>query len=469
MSLSEFGKQYFARLAAETTGAELDRTDEYVETFGDIDGARLLDDLEGWFARFIRPTFDGDLAVLALWAVHTHLVTELRTTPRLQLDSSMPGSGKTTVLDHFSRLCYKPILMASAPSAALIPRALETSMRTLLFDEVDRTLRPDAPATSDVIPIINSGYRFGAHRPVLLPVKGGGWDLAEMSTYAPVALSGNAPNLADDTKSRTMRILLMPDIDGRVEDSDWEIIEDDANALHDRIADFAESVRDQVKGMQVDLPAGCIGRSKEKWRPLKRVALAAGGRWPSVTDTLIERDLAELAAERDAGLRTLPPGMVLVTDLFHVWPDTEELVPTVDLVAKLIEYNADYWGPHSAYGKALTEKRFGKLLGQAAKVTSQRPGGRGPRGFFRHQLTQAWTRISPFIAGASGYPGSPGTNDAAYASLTACTGPKGGCTGSEPTLFKPPTGPGRCTECGFHVATQGHGDNCSAKQFGESA
>jgi len=298
-----------------------------------VDGAVLLDDLEAWFGRFVCVTFEGDLALLALWVVHTHLIGELRTTPRLQLDSTMPESGKTTVLDHFDRLCYRstgPI--SSPPSEALIPRMLERSMRTILLDEVDRTLRPDAPSTPVLLSILNSGYRSGAKRPVLIGAAGG-WEAREMSTFAPVALAGNAPNLPDDTRSRTIRVLLMPDLDGTAEDSDWEYIEDDAKALHQRIESFADAVREGVKGLAVDLPTECIGRAKERWRPLKRVAVAAGGRWPDLADELIARDLAEIAAQREAGLRALPPGMVALNDLAVIWSADEPFMPTRRMVS----------------------------------------------------------------------------------------------------------------------------------------
>jgi hypothetical protein len=383
-----------------------------------IDGAELLDDIETWFRRFIRVTFDGDLAVLALWTVHTHLVEELRTTPQLQLDSVLPESGKTTVLDHFSRLCRDAVLISSSPSQALIPRMLEDKLRTLLLDEIDRTLRPDGPGTPDLLAVVNSGYRSGATRPVLVPVQGGGWETAEMSTYAPVAMAGNYPNLPDDTVSRCIRILLMPDLDGTVEDSDWEEIEDDAHELRRRIERFANQVREQVKGMKVPLPDGCISRTKEKWRPLKRVAVAAGGRWPDIADGLIRSSVAELHAEREAGLRNLPPGLVLLTDLYKVWPDdlysADGLVPTKDLVSMLVGHNPDYWGPDSNYGKALTEHRFGKLVSKSARVTSTRVGGGGPRGFRRGQFKQAWRRlgIDANPSGPSGQSGQTGTSGA---------------------------------------------------------
>jgi Protein of unknown function (DUF3631) len=391
----------------------IDRSDELREWYAEDNpnGAEVLADTVAWYGRFIRVTDPDDLNLLALWTVHTHLVVELYTTPRLQVDSVIFGSGKTTVLDHLQRLCEKPVQAATLSSPALIPRLLESEMRTLLLDEVDRSLHPDKPGVGELIGIINSGYRYGATRPVLVPVKGGGWEAREMSTYAPVAMAGNSPNLPADTVSRAIRILLMPDLDGTVEDSDWELIEGDADHLRADIAAWAESVRESVKGSVVELPAGCIGRSKEKWRPLKRVAVAAGGDWPAIVDGLITKSLAEDEAEREAGLNTQPPGMVMMTDLFTIWPDGETFMPTRELVQKLIIHNPDYWGAQSGYGKPLTETRLGRLVTQAAKVTSIRRGGVPPRGYLRSQLHPVWRRLGIAPLKQPDEPDEPGEPD----------------------------------------------------------
>ncbi len=370
---------------------------------------KLLDDTEAWLARFIAMPDPEDYKLLVLWTISTHLAVELYTTARLLIDSTMPGSGKTTVLEHLAHLCWMPVQAASISSPALLVRLLQGGVRTLLIDEVDRSLNPKKPGVEDLIGIINSGYKRGATRPVLVPAKGGNWEVREMPTFCPVAMAGNSPYLPDDTKSRSIRILLMPDLDGVVEDSDWEQIEGDAQALRDRIIAFADDHRATV-ARDVDLPKGCVGRSKEKWRPLKRVAVAAGGRWPSVVDQLILRGLSEDDHERDAGLRALPPGMVLMTDLHSIWPDDDDLLPTRDLVAKLVGHNPEYWGVTSGYGKALTEQRFGRLVTQASKVTSQRTGGRGPRGYMKSQFTGVWHRlgIGRPETGASGGTGATG-------------------------------------------------------------
>jgi 5S rRNA maturation endonuclease (ribonuclease M5) len=370
--------------------------DEFVEIQGvkvEIpNGADLIEAVANWYNRFIACDKE-DLHILALWTIHTHLAEECHTSPRLLLDSAMPGSGKTTVCDHMTRLACNAVHFASLSSPALLVRILQGGIRTLLIDEADRALSPDKPGVGELVAVINSGYRVGATRPVLTPQKGGGWQHEEMPTFAPVVLAGNSPRLADDTRSRCIRILLMPDLDGLIEDSDWEYLDEEAKELHDIIVAWADSVRDNVKSLKVDLPEKCRARSREKWRPLKRVAVQAGGDWPEITDELIERDLAEEAADREDGLRNLPPAVVVMTDLYEIWPDGVAFMGTVDLVKKLAFHNPEQWSEFSTYGKRLTGTRLGRMITQVAKVHSTRVEHNGVRGYRRADLEPAWHRL----------------------------------------------------------------------------
>ena len=348
----------------------------------------VLTDVRAWLARFISVPDEIDLDMLALWAAHTHVALETYSTPRLVLDSTMPGSGKTTVLEHMQRLCYSPIQAASISSPALLARMLSKGIRTILIDEVDRSLDPKKPGVEDLIAILNSGYKRGATRPVLVPGKAGDWDVDEMSTYAPVAMAGNSPHLPDDTRSRSIRVLLMPDLYGVVESSDWEEIEPDAQDHAEALANAMEGAREFVRTVRPDLPKGCVGRMKEKWNPLKRVAAAAGGEWPAIVDRLIERDIQEVEMEREEGLMKLPPQMVMLMDLYAVWPEHEPFVNTNDLVSRLIQSNPDYWDAGSAYGRALTVQRLGRTLVQV-KIKSSK-NSRDQRGYARADFLKSW-------------------------------------------------------------------------------
>lgn len=359
------------------------------ESRGDV----LLDDLRDHLATYIRTVSEFDLDLLTVWTLHTYLVRETRTTPRLQLDSPMPGSGKTTTCEHIQNLAFDPVLMAMVSSSALLARMLAERPRTLILDEADRALNPDKDGVADLLAVINSGYKFGASRPVLVPGKGGEWQVREMSTFSPVVIAGNAPNLPEDTRSRIIRVLLLPDLEGQVAESDWELIEDDVAALKERIVAWTDSVREFVASTRPPLPAGIVGRFREKWLPLRRVAEAAGGRWPAAVDAMAIADREQWIADKEDGLITERPHMLLLRDLATVWPKGKSFVPTADLLDRLAFENPSAWGDDNKLGKALTAQRLGRMMTSGFRVNSARPHTQGPRGYVLADLREPMIRL----------------------------------------------------------------------------
>jgi hypothetical protein len=374
-------------------------------------GAGIIGEVRAWFARYVSTVNADDLDLLALWAVHTHLVDVTYSTPRLIIDSPVPGSGKTTTLEHLGRLCVNPVQMAAISSSALLVRILQNGMRTLLIDEVDRTLDPKKETTGELVAILNSGYKKGGTRPVLEPDKAGGFKTVEMPTFAPVAMAGNSPNLPDDTRSRSIRVLLMPDTDGTIEESDWEWIEDDATALRDRIAAWANRVRESVKATRPELPEQVKNRARERWSPLKRVAVACGGDWPAVVDRLAAADIEEEALTREEGLVIARPHVVVLEHLAAIWTDKATFLSTEEVIRRLISHDPDMWGNGSSFGKALTAQRLGRMLSQNYRVHSDRLDRTGPRGYLLATLAPVFRRfhLTPGKqTGASGASGETG-------------------------------------------------------------
>lgn len=355
--------------------------------------AALLDDIRDHLATYIAVMDPMELDLLTLWTAHTHVCSETRTTPRLLLDSTMPGSGKTTTLEHIQRLAHKTVLMSSISSVPLLARLLKDGPVTILIDEVDRSLDEKNPNCSELLAVINSGYKVGATRPTLVPSKDNGWEVVEMSTFGPVAMAGNSPNLPGDTRSRSIRILLMPDVDGIIEDSDWEDIEDAVEALAQRLSDCMEAVRSRIAESRPELPDGCRGRMREKWRPLARVADVAGGHWPSSVGYLIEKDLSEVAAELADEATKRPPAVILLDDLRQVWPEGELFLRTSTILEKLAAARPDYWGLSSRSGQRITAQRFGRMVSQAGKIHSSK-NPMGQRGYWRADFESVWRRTS---------------------------------------------------------------------------
>jgi hypothetical protein len=366
----------------------------------------VLNEVRSWFERFVTVIDDTDLDLLTVWAAHTYLVIETYTTPRLIIDSPVPGSGKTTVLEHLERLCNHPVQVASLSSPALLVRILDAGLRTILIDEADRSLRPDKPDVADLLAVLNSGYKRGATRPVLVPVKGGSWAAKEMPTYSPVAMAGNDPNLPDDTKSRSIRVLLMPDIDGSAEESDWELYEEESRALGELLAAWADVIRDDVRANRPTMPEGVRGRARERWSPLKRVAVAAGGDWPELVDRLAVQDVERLTNEREEGIVQQRPHITLLTHIYEVWRGDEGFVATTELIDRLVVEHPESWGELSAFGKRLTAQRLGRMLTKFG-VHTCRPDSEGPRGYTRASFSTAMRRMGVTLPNKPAEPAEP--------------------------------------------------------------
>jgi hypothetical protein len=349
-----------------------------------------LGEIRQWLARFICTVDDTDLDLLVLWSGHTHLVMELYTSPRLILDSPVPGSGKTTTLEHLERLCHHPVQMASLSSPALLTRMLDAGMRTVLIDEADRSLDPKKEGIADLIAVLNSGYKRGGTRPVLVPRKDG-WTVNEMPTYSPVVMAGNNPNLPEDTRSRSIRVLLMPDIDGTAEESDWELLDEQARELGERLATWADGVRDEIRTTRPPLPDVVKGRARERWLPLMRVAVAAGGRWPAVVEELSIKDVHRIASEREEGIVQERPAVLLLRHINQAWRGDETFITTDELIDRLAFTHPDAWGEASPFGKRLTPQRMGRMLVTAYNIHSDRLDGK--RGYLLVNLVSVFRRF----------------------------------------------------------------------------
>lgn len=98
--------------------------------------------------------------------------------------------------------------------------------------------------------------------------------------------------------------------------------------------------------------------------------------------------------DRQDGLVTERPAVLLLKHLAEVWPPGETFVPTVSLLKLLVSAHPDVWGAEGPLGKSLTAHRFGRMLAQSYLVNSTRPNSDGPRGYTSSGLSRAWGRMN---------------------------------------------------------------------------
>ena len=317
----------------------------------------LLADLEAWFQAHIHTRSEDAYIVLALWTVHTHVLDQQATTPRVAVTSPVPGCGKTTVLEHLERLTPNP-LMGSHATPALIARVVGSDRPTLLLDETDNLLDPKREGVGDLVSILNSGYRKGGVRPTLIPAKGGGWDVSELPTYAAVALAGIGDHLPDSLRTRCIVIELDRAQPGEIQHTDWDEIEPQAHALRDQVTAWAE------QGLTTPKPKidGLHGREREVWLPLLHVAAAAGDDYLARARTAY-RNFVDDANDNES-LRPQSQQVQLLADLRAIHDDLRQpadFVASSELADLLADHNPDTFGMDARYGQ-IKPKRLARLM-----------------------------------------------------------------------------------------------------------
>jgi hypothetical protein len=365
----------------------------YVPDDGDADrlvGLELLDAVSAHLQRHVIFMTADDADYLALWALHTHVGLKLGTTPRLCLNSPMPGAGKTTCLDHLKRLCFAPMLAANATPAAIAAATADGPV-TILLDEVDRMLRPDSAVAPDLLSTINSGYRVGSSKTIRVPDGNGGWVNREMPSFGYVAMAGNSPKLPDDTLSRSYEVMLYPDEAGRAEDSVWE--DQEFTEKVDRLGKWLHLWADEISiptRNEVKLPDGCNGRFREKWLPLVRLATAAGGRWVDLVYNLTEDDIDSVRRDREDGLMDSRPHILLVKDILALWPENQEFWSTQSMVPTLKLNEPDRWGSSGSFPTGLTDVRVARMLkGFKIRPVRENSDKNSKRGYRRSDFDRA--------------------------------------------------------------------------------
>lgn len=352
-----------------------------------------LDDVHAWLTRFVVPTTPSDLDALTLWAAHTHTLDRAGASMRLVLTSAFPESGKTTALEHLERLTCDPVLIANAPTSAYAARVAHR--RTLLVDEADTHVGGKGDGAA-LFGIINAGYRPSGRYGVLgKDPESGEWVATDLPVFGAVALAGIAPDLPAAFLTRCVTVHLSPDSDGEAEETVWEDIGDEADKVGAELAAWAGSA-ELLEGES--MPEGAKGRMRELWRPMKRLAVAAGGDWPERCDALIQRVLEDRELDREEGVNCLPPHVLIVRDIFGVWhivdPEGTGFGGTYDMVQALQVHNPEAWGD-KRYGGAspLTRQRLARMLSkQGIRSTRETAGGRR-RGYERAAFRRAWKAI----------------------------------------------------------------------------
>lgn len=366
-----------------------------------IDGSTLLDEVEAFHRRFnVFPTESSYVAV-ALWDAHAHLIDAFDGTARLAFLSPEPGSGKSRALEIVETLTPRAMTTVNASANALFRLVeAEESTPTLLFDEIDTVFGPKAGDNEPVRGFLNSGYRRGG-KSLRCVGDGANQSAGWFSSFCAVAMAGLG-SLPDTILTRSIIIRMRKRAPNEtIEGYRRRIHEKQGHALRDRLADWADQVREHIADAWPEMPEGVSDRPADVWEPLLAVADAVGGDWPQRARAACV-ELVHAGADNDEASL----GIRLLTDLRDKVFCGADRMPTAVILECLLNMDDAPWGDLD--DKPITSRTLARLLGQyvTAEIKPIKPRGirtasGTPKGYYAEDLQDAWERYCPPPPGES--------------------------------------------------------------------
>ncbi|MBM9505315.1 DUF3631 domain-containing protein [Actinacidiphila acididurans] len=354
------------------------------------DGAALLDEVEAFHRRFNVFPAEAAYVAVALWDAHAHLLDCFDSTPRIAFLSPEPGSGKSRALEIVETLAPRPMVAVNASAAALFRAVSGPEGRpTILFDEIDTVFGPKAGENEELRGFLNAGHRRTG---VTYRCVGDSQTVTPFPSYAAVAVAGLG-SLPDTILTRSVIIRMRRRArNEHVEPFRARLHEAEGNALRDRLAAWAEQVREQVRQTWPQMPDGITDRPADVWEPLLAVADAAGGTWPQRARAAC---VALVRAAQSTDKHSI--GIRLLTDLRdHVLVGIDRL-PTIAILDRLNALDDAPWADLD--GKPLDNRRLSRMLAEYMTADNEpirsrniRTSGGILKGFHAADLEDAWAR-----------------------------------------------------------------------------
>ncbi|MFD5062963.1 MULTISPECIES: DUF3631 domain-containing protein [unclassified Streptomyces] len=360
-----------------------------------IDGAALLTEVERFHRRFNVFPREAAYVAVALWDAHAHLLDAFDSTPRLAFLSPEPGSGKSRALEVVETLVPRPMLAVNARAAALFRSVSDPAGRpTILFDEIDTVFGPKAGDNEELRGFLNAGHRRSGVTYRCIG-DGGNQTVVEFPSYTAVSVAGLG-YLPDTITTRSVIIRMRRRArNEKAEPFRARLHEAEGHKLRDRLAQWADQVRDDIAGRWPEMPEGVTDRPADVWEPLLSVADAAGGDWPERARTAC-MELVNAARADDKGSL----GIRLLTDLRDYVMAGIDRMPTVAILDRLCALDEAPWADMS--GRPLDSRSLAKMLGEymttdntPVKARNIKSAGTVLKGYYAADLHDAWQRYCP--------------------------------------------------------------------------
>jgi Protein of unknown function (DUF3631) len=358
-----------------------------VEQAAEESTSALLGEIAALLRRFVVMSAP-QARVVALWAVHTHLIASCEATPYLAVTSPEKRSGKTRLLEVLELVVARPWLTGRT-TAAVLPRKIDADHPTLLLDESDAAFGGDKEYAEALRGVLNTGHRRGGRATVCVG-QGATIGFKDFSTFCPKAIAGIG-KLPDTVADRAIPIRLARRAPGeQVDRFRRREVEPQTQQLRKRLAALTDVVAGTLADAHPDLPAELDDRAWDGVEPLLAIADLAGGGWPITSRAAC----VELYGGREIDDES--SGVRLLADVRDVFEDRDtDRLATAGLLDGLHRVDEAPWGDW--YGKPLSARSLAKMLRPYGvhSRTVRLDDGTTPKGYLREQFDEPWGRYTP--------------------------------------------------------------------------
>jgi 5S rRNA maturation endonuclease (ribonuclease M5) len=350
-----------------------------------VDGAAVLGRVAEYISRFVSLS-RSQTTVVALWVLHSYLISVLDCTPYLAITSAEKQSGKTRLLEILETIVANPWLTGRV-TAAVLSRKVDSEQPTLLLDESDAAFGGEKEYAEALRGVLNTGYRNGGKISCCVG-KGAETTFKDFSTFSAKAIAGigKLPDTVAD-RSIPIRLKRAARAEGGVQRFRRREIAAEAAELSSQIGNFALAIAERIKEARPQMPDELTDRQQDAAECLFGIADLAGCHWPVVA----RKALVELCTEGQRADESI--GRMLLSDILQAFTvkDTDRL-SSADLVICLVEIETSPWGEWS-HGRPISPCKVARLL-RPFNISPHniRIGDRTMKGYERDDFKDAWNR-----------------------------------------------------------------------------
>jgi len=353
----------------------------------------LLDDVATAIRKYVVVD-EQQLAILSVWVLHTWTFEAFDYTPYLNIHAGTSSVGKTLLAEVLEQLCWEGFLVGSISGSVLF-RYIEVKRPTLFLDELDKALDPKNPNASQILQVLDTGFKRSGRALRNEPGKKGKWEAKGFSTFCPKAFQTIRPPPAE-LVNRSITIYMKRKLPAEViERKRDRKIRREFEPLRQRAERWSEGstrdLRERIESDAVQIPEKLSDRAGDILEPLFAIADEAGAdrgkrtREAAVNIFVMEEDVRHT-------------NEVILQDVYSVFKPTKEAAPreyvlTQELLAELNGIEDRTWVTWNK-GDGLNAKDLARVLrGFGGRTENKKIDGKVRKAYFWKGLEDEFQRV----------------------------------------------------------------------------